>query len=75
MNTFQNVEESVELVPEPIGNAIKIVNEIYYWFTTRNQENGASINGSTKGKQTNRSPTIKKIPLHESMTPFVRVSI
>lgn len=36
MNTFQNISESVGLIPQPINNAVKIVNEIYHWFSTHN---------------------------------------
>jgi len=53
MNTFQNVEESVALIPQPINNAVKIVNEIYHWFSTHNNfKQNKIINKSKKENQT-----------------------
>ncbi len=51
MNAFQNVKESVGLVPQPINNSVKIVNEIYYWFATQNQPN-PKINKNKRTKRT-----------------------
>lgn len=73
------------MIPQPINNAVKIVNEIFHWFLTHNniQQKGAKKNKhnaqshSKKGMLSDDSDSkvVKKIPLHESMTPFLRVSI
>jgi hypothetical protein len=37
-NSFKNIQESILLIPQPVTNAIKIVNEIYYWFNNKMED-------------------------------------
>lgn len=65
-------------MPQPINNAVKIVNEIFHWFLTHNniQQKGAKRNKQNVQSQSKPDDkVVRKIPLHESMTPFLRVSI